>query len=56
MKGPSGSKKGTGHFTAEIWKGVKKVGYGYAVAPANFGFTQGYSLYVVARFSPAPNI
>lgn len=46
----------TGHFTAEIWKGVTSVGYGYAVAPTKIGSSKGYAIYVVANFYPVPNV
>ena len=46
----------TGHFTAEIWKGVTSVGYGYAVGPKTIGSSKGYVIYVVANFSPVPNV
>lgn len=40
-----------GHFTAMIWKSVSSVGFGYAVTPEKGG----YSIYVVANYSPTPN-
>lgn len=41
-----------GHFTAMIWKSVTSVGFGYKVVPEKGG----YAIYVVANYSPTPNI
>jgi len=47
-----------GHFTAQVWKGVNqtgpaRVGFGYA---ARVSSTGNLDLYVVARYTPVPNI
>ncbi|XP_020353517.1 Golgi-associated plant pathogenesis-related protein 1 [Oncorhynchus tshawytscha] len=44
-----GFSSGTGHFTAMVWKGSKKLGVGKASAPDGSSF-------VVARYFPAGNI
>lgn len=46
------SGKVVGHFTAMIWKGVTSVGFGFASVAENNGF----AVYVVANYSPTPNI
>ena len=43
---------GTGHFTAMIWKAVTKVGFGFYKVIEN----KGEAIYVVANYSPVPNI
>ena len=49
-----------GHFTAQIWKGVKSVGFGFywGSIPYNYG-SQTYQMqliFVVANYYPTPNI
>ena len=50
----------TGHFTAEIWKSVTSVGFGYAWG--NYPYKMGDqtlevpSIYVTANFYPTPNV
>lgn len=43
-----------GHFTQQIWKGSKYVGYGYAYNP-ECGKRSEMSMYVVGRYSPPGN-
>ena len=43
---------GTGHFTAMIWKSVTSVGFGYYKVQED----NGYAIYVVDNYYPAPNI
>lgn len=46
-----------GHFTAEIWNSVKKVGFGFAAGVKDEDRPEeGTILYVVANFYPAPNV
>jgi glioma pathogenesis-related protein 2 len=44
--------KASGHFTAMIWKSVTSVGFGYAIVAEK----NGYAIYVVANYSPTPNV
>lgn len=44
--------KTVGHFTALIWKSVTSVGFGYTVVAEK----EGYAIYVVANYSPTPNV
>lgn len=46
------SGKAVGHFTAMIWKSVSTVGFGYASVPEK----NGIAVYVVANYSPTPNV
>lgn len=54
--GSSNSGKATGHFTAEIWKSVKKVGFGYFGKYVTYKGKKWFQLYVVANYSPTPNV
>jgi len=47
--------KKIGHFTQSVWKGSKKVGYGYAYNP-ECAKKNTFSRFVVARYSPAGNV
>ena len=44
------------YFTAEIWKGVSSVGFGFYGGKDQYFGNDGYSFYVVANFYPAPNV
>lgn len=53
--------KVVGHFTAQIWKNVKKVGYGFCTTTKSHVISPSRSLrlavlYVVANYSPTPNV
>ena len=39
-----------------IWAGVKEVGFGYALGPGKISGREGTLIYVVAKYSPTPNI
>jgi uncharacterized protein YkwD len=54
--GSSKSGKVTGHFTAEIWKTVKKVGFGFFGKYVSYMGKSWLQLYVVANYSPTPNV
>lgn len=43
-------------FTSMIWNGVKEVGFGYAYGPGTISGHEGTLIYVVAKYSPTPNI
>lgn len=48
------------NFTAQVWKSVRNVGYGFCTANMTHLFSPSKSLnltvmYVVANFSPTPN-
>lgn len=46
--------KPSGHFSAMVWKGVKKAGFGYGwQKQAN---SEMFDLYVVARYTPVPRV
>ena len=44
--------KAVGHFTAMVWKASTKVGFGFA----KVSDSSGQSFYVVANYSPTPNV
>ena len=39
-----------------VWKNVKKVGFGYAYGPGKIGGRSGTLIYIVAKYSPTPNV
>ena len=39
-----------------IWNGVKEVGFGYAYGPGTINGHEGTLIYIVAKYSPTPNI
>ena len=41
-----------GHFTAMVWKATTSVGFGFAKVQEDGG----YAIYVVANYSPTPNV
>lgn len=43
-------------FTSMIWKGVKEVGFGYAYGPGTISGHNGTLIYIVAKYSPTPNV
>ncbi len=54
------SSKQIGHFTAEIWKTVTTVGFGYCLTSYDYVYSTTITLkvaklYVVANYSPTPN-
>lgn len=44
------------HFTAEIWKSVTSVGFGFYGGPEEYMGLKGTGFYVVANFYPPPNV
>ena len=38
-----------------LWKGVTRVGFGYAYGPGTIGGREGTLIYIVAKYSPTPN-
>lgn len=49
---PINPSKPIGHFTAQVWKKVSSVGFGFC-ATTNGKYTV---LYVVANYGPTPNV
>ena len=43
-------------FTSMIWAGVENVGFGYAYGPGSINGQDGTLIYIVAKYSPTPNI
>ena len=43
-------------FTTMIWRGVKEVGFGYAYGPGEINGKEGTLIYIVAKYSPTPNV
>ena len=47
--------KAIGHFTQMVWKGSRKVGYGYA-AQQHPNYPTNRIIIIVAKYSPAGNV
>ena len=45
-----------GHFTAQLWKSVTKIGFGFIWGPSHHSPNFMLDLYVVALMDPQPNI
>ena len=39
-----------------IWDSVTEVGFGYAMGPGTISGREGTLIYIVAKYSPTPNI